>query len=100
MAMTRLKDPPRNVISLPTDMRVRAIAERLAELQAKIAEAADLELDGSAVAQADTSTVQTLLLIDRELAAHGHKLVLIHPSPELREVLTLAGATELLTITP
>lgn len=97
MAMTQPQAPPRNVFSLPTDMRVSTVTESLAELQRMIAAAEDLEIDGSAVAQADTSTVQTLLLVDRELAARGRTLLLTEPSPELREVLALAGATALLT---
>ncbi len=97
MALTQQQDAPRNVFSLPADMRVSAVADSLAELQRVIAESAEIAIDGSAVAQADTSTVQALLLIDRELAARGRKLLLTEPSPELRDVLALAGATALLT---
>jgi len=97
MALTQQLDTPSNVFSLPADMRVGVVADSLAELQQVLAESVDLAIDGSAVAQADTSTVQALLLIDRELAARGRKLLLTEPSPELRDVLALAGATALMT---
>lgn len=97
MVMTSLQKSTQQVFSLPADMRVAAVADCLAELQDAIAASPELAIDGSAVAQADTSTVQALLLIDRELAARGRKLMLTEPSAELRDILALAGATALLT---
>ncbi len=94
--MTDQQDSSPGVFPLPADMRVANAAATIAELQRAVVAAADLALDASAVAQADTSTVQVLLIIDRELAAQGRKLMLKDPSPELRDVLALAGATVLL----
>src|SRR5690349_3038935 len=88
--------PSRTIkFSLPADCRVAVVGTLFAALSERLAENCDVRIDGSSVTDADTATVQLLLLACQELNARGGSFTLDPISPELAEALQAAGAEAL-----
>jgi anti-anti-sigma regulatory factor len=81
--------------SLPADCRVAVAGTLFTALSEQIVDQSNVLIDASAVTEADTATVQLLLLACQELTARGGSLTLDPVSPELAEALQAAGADAL-----
>lgn len=79
---------------LGLETRVSFREAALAELRG-LSEGGTLRVDLAGTARVDSAGLSALMLIQREAAEHGQRVVLRHPSEEFRYLLALTQLTDL-----
>lgn len=91
--ISRVKDKDREIFRLSGDLTIYAAAEARKEFENLIAPGESLVLDLSEIDEIDTSGVQLLLWLKREVSAGGGQAALVRHSPAVVETFDLLHVT-------
>jgi len=91
--ISRVREKGHEVCRVSGDLTIYAATEARHELEQLLAQSLPVEVDLSEVDEIDTSGIQLLLWLKRQVSAKGSQLSLVHHSPPVIEAFDLLHVT-------